>query len=237
MRETRRIAYGAHVIEFRVERRERRTLEIAVEPDATVTASAPIHASGEEIDARVRRRAAWVLRQQRYFEAFLPRTTERPYVPGETHLYLGRHYRLKVESANQAGVKSTRGFLIVESPETKGGSSVRLLLDAWYAAKARQKFAERLEANLPRFSSPENHRPIAIMVRQLKRRWGSMSPAGRLLLNQRLIQAPTECIDYVITHELCHRAEAHHGPAFLDLLSRVMPDWPRRKARLERMMA
>ncbi|WP_423210480.1 M48 family metallopeptidase [Paracoccus yeei] len=38
-----------------------------------------------------------------------------------------------------------------------------------------------------------------------------MSPAGRLLLNRRLVQAPVDAIDYVITHELCHVAEPHHG--------------------------
>ncbi|MGR1581328.1 M48 metallopeptidase family protein [Thalassobius sp. S69A] len=42
-----------------------------------------------------------------------------------------------------------------------------------------------------------------------------MSPSGRLLLNRRLVQAPVDSIDYVITHELCHIAEPHHGPDFL----------------------
>ena len=64
-----------------------------------------------------------------------------------------------------------------------------------------------------------------------------MSPAGRLLLNLRLIQAPVDAIDYVITHELCHIAEPHHGPAFFELLEQVMPDWERRKNRLERALA
>jgi predicted metal-dependent hydrolase len=64
-----------------------------------------------------------------------------------------------------------------------------------------------------------------------------MSPNHRLLLNRRLIQAPIDTIDYVITHELCHIAEPHHGPAFFDLLDRVMPDWDLRKERLETVMA
>ena len=39
---------------------------------------------------KLRKRAAWVTRQQRYFSQFLPRTPERRFVAGETHLYLGR---------------------------------------------------------------------------------------------------------------------------------------------------
>lgn len=64
-----------------------------------------------------------------------------------------------------------------------------------------------------------------------------MSPAGRLLLNRRLAQAPVDAIDYVSTHELCHVVEPHHGAAFFELLDKVMPDWERRKQRLERAMA
>ena len=55
-----------------------------------------------------------------------------------------------------------------------------------------------------------------------------MSPAGRLLLNCRLVQAPVEAIDYMITLELCRVAEPHHGGAFSELLDKVMPDWERR---------
>ena len=71
----------------------------------------------------------------------------------------------------------------------------------------------------------------------MSQRWGSMSKSSRLLLNARLIEAPVDAIDYVITHELCHVAEAHHGPKFIALLSQVLPDWQRRKDKLEKAMS
>ena len=74
----------------------RKTLEIAVEPDASVVIAAPQDATLDAIEAKLRKRAAWVTRQQRYFAQFLPRTPERRFIAGETHLYLGRQYRLKV---------------------------------------------------------------------------------------------------------------------------------------------
>ena len=46
-----------------------------------------------------------------------------------------------------------------------------------------------------------------------------------------------DAIDYVITHELCHISEPHHGPAFVALLEQVLPDWRRRKDKLERAMS
>lgn len=231
------VRYGEHIIDFTIVRRERATLEIAVEPDASVVVAAPVDAPLTAIEAKVHKRAAWIRRQQRYFGQFLPRTPERQYVSGETHRYLGRQYRLKIVPHSQTSVKLLRAFIVVETQRPDDTETVRTLVDAWYRQRAHAKYAERLEINLLRFPVPEHFRPRGVIVRQLQQRWGSMSPASRLLLNLRLVEAPLDTIDYVITHELCHIAVPHHGPAFFDLLDRVMPDWAQRKQRLEQRMA
>ena len=231
------LRYGSYQIAYEIVRRPRKTLEIAVEPDTSVVVTAPADAALEAIEAKLRKRAAWVLRQQRYFAQFLPRTPERRFVSGETHLYLGRQYRLKVVPHVQAGVKLIRGFILVQTHRPDRPDVTRALVEAWYRERAHVKFPERIEHCLGFFPDPEAFRPRGLIVRQIRQRWGSMSPAGRLLLNLRLIQAPVDAIDYVITHELCHIAEPHHGPAFFELLEQVIPDWERRKNRLERALA
>ncbi|WP_347268641.1 SprT family zinc-dependent metalloprotease [Paracoccus sp. (in: a-proteobacteria)] len=231
------VDYGEHRIDFAIVRRERTTLEIAVEPDASVVVAAPQDAPLAAIEEKVRKRAAWIRRQQRYFVQFLPRTPDRQYVAGETHLYLGRQYRLKLVPHVQANVKLVRGFIVVQTHKPERTEATRELVEGWYRQRAHVKFVERLEVNLLRFPSPDDFRPKSLIVRQLRQRWGSMSPASRLLLNRRLIEAPIDAIDYVITHELCHIAVPHHGPEFFELLDRVLPDWEKRKLRLEQRMA
>jgi len=234
---TRQVKYGTHVLEFTLHRRDRKTLEIAVEPDARVTVVAPLKAPVAKIDEKVRKRAAWILRKQRYFFQFMPRSVERRYVSGETHLYLGRRYRLKVTEDSEASVKLKRGFIVVCAPKPKDPELTRALVEGWYNQRAHLKFNERLEVSLERFPEDQMFRPKSLIIRELKSRWGSMSPSSRLLLNRRLVQAPVDAIDYVITHELCHIAEPHHGSAFFDMLEKVMPDWQKRKNHLERIMA
>lgn len=231
------VRYGEHRIDFAIVRRDRTTLEIAVEPDASVVVAAPRDAQLAAIEEKVRKRAAWIRRQQRYFIQFLPRTPDRQYVAGETHLYLGRQYRLKIVPHVQATVKLVRGFVVVQTHRPQLTEVTRELVEGWYRQQAHSKFAERIEVNLLRFPAPEDFRPKGLIVRQLRQRWGSMSPASRLLLNRRLIEAPIDAIDYVITHELCHIAVPHHGPEFFELLERVLPDWEKRKHRLEQKMA
>lgn len=107
-RELHCLQYGEQEIQYEIVRRPRKTLEIAVEPDASVVIAAPEDATLDAIEAKLRKRAAWVTRQQRYFAQFLPRTPERRFVAGETHLYLGRQYRLKVVPHVQECVGPTR---------------------------------------------------------------------------------------------------------------------------------
>ena len=66
---------------------------------------------------------------------------------------------------------------------------------------------------------------------------GLAPPARMARWLAKLIEAPVDAIDYVITHELCHIAEPNHGAAFYELLDRVLPDWQHRKQRQERIMA
>ena len=236
-RERGHVEYGQHCIEFVVVRRKRTTLELAVEPDATVVIAAPLSASMEAIAEKVRKRASWVRRQQQFFLQFVPRTPPRRYVSGETHLYLGRQYRLKVIAGGLPEVKLLRGVMVVQSQSPKRADVTRDLVNAWYRVRSQKWFADRLEVNLLRFPNPERVRPIGLIIRHLRQRWGSMSPGHRMLLNQRLIQAPIYSIDYVITHELCHVAEPSHGPAFFKLLNRILPDWQQRKQRLECLLS
>lgn len=230
-------SFGSETIRFGVERRDRKTLSISVLPDQSVEVVAPEDASAEHIIDRVRKRAPWIRKQLRYFDQFQPRTPERRYIAGETHLYLGRQYKLKVLPSIQNSVKMQRGQIVVSSTRPRREEQTRELLRQWLLERAKIKFAERLEFSMERFANPEKMTPQGMIVRDLSHRWGSMTKRGNLVLNRALIGASTEAIDYVITHELCHIEHPHHGREFFDLLRRVMPDWEKRKQKLERQMA
>lgn len=72
-----------------------------------------------------------------------------------------------------------------------------------------------------------------IAYRNMKSRWGSCQPStGRVCINTRLALYPPECLEFVIVHEMCHLLVPHHGKDFKELLTRVMPDWKQRQAKL-----
>lgn len=208
----------------------RKTLGIEVHPDQRVVVRAPTGCPAELIAERVQKRAAWICRQIADFQRYTPRTPQRQYLSGETHLYLGRQYRLKVVSGDAASVKLSRGYLTVTVSGVPERERVRTMLHRWSLIRAREVFEEVLAKNLCRHGIAQ---PPRVIVRTMQSRWGSLSQAGTMTLNSQLIRAPRACIEYVITHELCHLTHRDHDANFYRLLGQLMPDWDKRKQRLE----
>jgi hypothetical protein len=230
------ITYSRHQLKYRLRFSTRRTMAITVKPDGSIEVVAPSGTNARDVEARVRKRARWIVRQRLYFDQFRPRSKPRRYVGGETHLYLGRQYRLKVVKNDRNEVKLRGGFLIVAMPTRANSRRVRELVRAWYQEKAKTRFLDRFNAIAPRFARL-GCRISPPTIRSMSRRWGSYSKTGRVLLNPDLVRAPTACIDYVITHELAHVAYPNHSAKFFELIETMMPDWEERKDRLERTLA
>lgn len=66
-----------------------------------------------------------------------------------------------------------------------------------------------------------------ITIRNQKTRWGSCSEKGNLNFNCLLVMMPSEVLDSVVVHELCHRKQMNHSKAFYDEVYRVFPDYDR----------
>lgn len=64
-----------------------------------------------------------------------------------------------------------------------------------------------------------------ITIRNQQGRWGSCSSTGNLNFNCLLMLAPQEVLDYVIVHELAHRKEMNHSPAFWAQVEAVLPNY------------
>lgn len=226
------VQYGKTKINFILARSKRKTLAIEVHPDLTVKVIAPTDASIESINEKVVKRGAWIYKQKQFFESFLPRTPKREYVSGETHLYLGRRYVLKIKKSDKNEVKLKGGELLVFLKSTMKAQSV---LAAWYKSHAEAIFLKHLKKNVEAFESFGITEP-PLIIKRMKRRWGSMTAAKNLLLNPELIKTPVKCIDYVIIHELCHLIHHNHSKEFYEMQDQMMPDWRRWKDRLEKIL-
>ncbi len=227
------IQFGSKQIDFRLEYSNRKSLGITVTPDLSVLVKAPVDTSLEKVKEKLRKKAPWIIRQQSFFLSYHPKTPARKFIAGETHLYLGRQYRLKIVQTRIESVKLKGKFIEVATIDK---SNVKQLVNEWYLRNAKTKFKSIAQQLIEQFKKHKIE-PLSIVLRDMPTRWGSCTKSGKIILNPELIKAPRACIEYVITHELCHLKHHNHTQKFLDLQTKEMPDWEKWKNKLEKFLA
>ena len=232
----RSIQYGTQEIFFEVQRSGRKTLAIEVHPDSSVHIIAPEDSTLQDINQKVEKRASWIIKQQQYFEQFLPRTPERQYVSGETHYYLGKSYLLKVSSGSVNQVKLKAGKLEVICKDEIKQETVKKLLAQWYYQHAEKKFNTLALEAYSKFKEYNFEMP-KIEIRRMAKRWGSCNTIDKIILNPEIIKASSKCIEYVLIHEMCHLVITNHDSKFYNTLTSVMPSWQKWKNKLEQNLS
>lgn len=223
---------GTNVVPYKVLFSDRKTLGIKVYPTGNVEVLAPMGTQTDVIENKLQKRAKWIKQQLQIFKEFGPPMPPKRYISGESHYYLGRQFLLKVEVGNKNSVRyKGRYFEVACTSKNK----VKELLKQWYKEHANEKFLEYAQPIVGKFAK-YGVTPSSICLLEMENRWGSCTPKGKIILNTKLIMAPRPCIEYVITHELCHLIHRNHTKVFWELLQKEMPDWERWKNKLERFM-
>lgn len=230
------IDFGTTSILYKIEyRKYRRHLAIEVHPDLTVRVLAPTRASKQKIQDIVKKKAPWILKKIVWFDQMRQFTAPKEYVNGETFLYLGRQYRLAIHNGvNTGSVRLNEGYLEVAVPFQDNDQDCRHIIQAaiieWYRDHADQKidgivnhYAKVLELSAP-------HYKLKIMAK----RWGSCTQNNNLNFNMKIIMAPTNQIEYVVAHELCHIRHKNHSARFWKHLRQIMPDYEIRRESLRK---
>jgi predicted metal-dependent hydrolase len=186
----------------------------------------------DRLDSVVRGKAQWIAERVRANRGNAGSLPMREFVGGETFLYLGRQYRLRVVPGEAGDVVLRGGWLFVPSERNLSdqgrAKQVRAALERWY----REHALLRLPARIAWWSEKVGVSEPRMLVREQQKRWASCDARGVLRVNWRIIQASMRLVDYVLAHELVHLRHADHGHDFWALLGRVMPDYEERREAL-----
>ncbi len=72
-----------------------------------------------------------------------------------------------------------------------------------------------------------------VHLRDMRKKWASISTNGRLTLNTDLLDLPAALGEFVIVHELVHLLAPNHGRVFKSFMSAYLPDWEERQHNLQ----
>lgn len=191
-------------------------------PAPSVRVSAPLNMPLAQIERFVLGKSAWIDARHAAFATSLPASPRRGHVaPNGTLLLWGERVRLEDVSplAAQrldAGLDQAANTLLKQELSRQLLARARPLVDVYE----------------PRMQVHVNE----LRCKDMQTRWGTCNAAARRLwLATSLAHYAPDCLELIVVHEMCHLLERGHGPRFKELMSRYLPTWREREARLRHM--
>ncbi len=215
--------FKLHGMDVEVIQKNIKNVHLSVYPPiGHVKVSAPATMSIELIRVYVISKLAWIRKQQAKLCA-QAREAPRTYINKESHYFDGKRFLLKVvEREATPQVSCTHSQIVLQVRPGAAEEKKRAVLDAWY----RQQLNEKVCALLKQWEKKLNVSVAKFMIRKMKTRWGSCSPAAHSIrINLELAKKPRECLEYIVVHELVHLLEPTHNNRFIGLMNRFLPKW------------
>lgn len=206
---------------------DRATTDIVIERDGVVAVRPPKSFEPEQVDEVVRSKRLWIYRNLAEWRDLNSAAVVREWVNGESFLYLGKSYRLRLVDDSGALIKLQGGCFKLNRKliENNGSAAARKALTDFYIEKGQKKISQRVEF----FVEKIGVRPSGLVVKDLGYRWASCGQKCALSFHWKCMMAPTRVIDYIIVHELCHIHFKDHSDSFWNEVDKVMPDYRERK--------
>ena len=201
-------------------RSKRRTIALIVERDGTLTVRAPMRVSKTDIESFIREQTNWILRCQAAMKEVID-IPKKEYVTGETFLFLGSSFDLKLVLPQRPSLQFDNGFSISQAAQPKGEQA----FTRWYKQRAFEIISERAREYAGRYG----FEPKRVKITSARTRWGSCSPDGTLNFAWRLVMAPLDVIDYVVVHELGHLRVKNHSKKFWKVVESILPEYKKQR--------
>ncbi len=224
-------------IEYSLERKKVKNINLRVRRDGTVYVSAPSRVPVREIEGFIAAKCSYIKQAQEHFRSRTETAAEeRRFAQGASVMYLGRPLELCIIQSPTEGVTEEEHRLVIALRDSSDLSRGERLYAKWLDGRCREVFTDLMKEIYPFFKAMGVPFP-QLKIRAMKARWGSCHyTKGMIVLNRYLIEAPRHCIAHVVAHEFCHFIYPNHSRDFYSLLDKVCPHWRSDKAELERLV-
>ena len=211
---SRQLVIDDQTIHYQLERKSVKNLNLRIRNDGSVYVSADDLVPIEEIDSFVRSKSSFITNAiKRFNELAEYKPQPKKYVSGETFYIQGRSLRLQVSQAKKDSISSDGINIYLEVKNPEDTERKKRIVDRYMNKQCKIVFSEIVDEIFPI----------------------CLAKKGIITLNKQLLEAPRNCIEYVVMHEFCHFIHPNHSKHFYDFLTILMPDWKERKKLLEKV--
>jgi predicted metal-dependent hydrolase len=223
---------GEVQISYELTRKKVKNINLRIYPDGAIKVSASTRVPIETVDRFILSRSEFILGALGKFEARRQSAPKkRDFQNGDSVRIFDEILTLKVFIGNKNFVEENGDelwlFVKDDNRELKEKT-----LEAYLKSVLSEKISSVLPEVYSRFSEYNVDLP-EIKIRKMMSRCGSCNTTKKIVtLSLLLAEYPTDCLRFVISHELCHLVHPNHSKDFYALLAAVMPEWKEHKQKL-----
>lgn len=213
-----------------------KNINLRIKPDKTITVSANPRVPESKIPRFILEKQDFILRAlEKYGKMQKSLPKPRQYIDGETVKVFGQDLTLKVFLSKKNYVEVDEPFINLYVKDLDDVSLKKKVLDKWLYNQVEETVIRICEKVYPLFKKYCGDFPT-IKFSKTTSRWGSCNFVRKILtFNYALINAPIECVEYVVYHEFAHFIEPNHSKNFYLMLSNFLPEYKGRKKNLQKI--
>lgn len=218
------IVSGINIV---IKKSNRKTVSIFIERDGTVSARVPERLSTEEILGVLKAKEYQIHKNLAEWIQLNETQVIREFVNGQSFLYLGRNYRLKLVDESLGEILFHKGYFLLSKSDIP--KAKELFIDFY-----KVKLNEKLLSLVKRYEKQLSVKPFDIKVMELQNRWASCTTKGNVNFHWKCAMAPINVIQYIVVHELTHLIHHNHTTAFWNEIDKVIPNYEKQVEWLKR---
>ena len=206
-----------------------------VPPNGTICATAPRWATRKAVIEFLTDRYEWMQKAVQKVQS-RPQPTRLNYSEGEQVLLFGIPYTLHIQAVSpreKAHVSFDGQSITLHLKPCSTREQREALLHAFY----KERLSMVVSVYMNDYQTKLACAPIPFRILRRKSVWGTYNVRSRsIIFNLALSQAPLECVQYVVLHEMTHQYVHAHNAEFYQRMSAFMPDWKQRRKALKSMV-
>lgn len=205
-------------LDIAITKSDRKTVSIFVERDGSVSAIVPQTLTETEIKDIIESKNYHIHKNKAEWEQLNERRVLREYVSGQSFMYLGRNYRLKLVDKNLGRLVFNKGTFYLGRDEIQKG-------DAYFTEFYKGKLLNKIKPIVTSYEQRLGVKANEIKVMDLQHRWASCTKAGAINFHWKCAMAPINVLQYITAHELAHLIHLNHSTAFWNEVDKVLPNY------------
>lgn len=215
--------YAGETIRFEVSYKNRTSIGLRMDQYGSLEVLAPKGTPDERVIQVLEANWTMIQEKQKEIQDRMQGTVEKVYEYGETFLYLGKTYPIRIsedETIEQDHVLFDGKALQIQVRQ-HGDENIRQALKRYYYQQCKAIVEKSIKSHQNHFKM----KPRSVKIVDSKKNWGTCNGNLELTFNWKLAMAPQTVIDYVVVHEMCHMMHLNHDRSFWRLVGKIMPGY------------